>query len=164
MRDRAMNASLIGKTYGPFVYEAGAEKIREFAYAIGGGIPSMLYVHTPPDGTSREYLDAAYAAEQHGPGGIIAPPTFCVNFAMKPFLAGTLDPVLDLNLILLVHGEQAFEFPEPVRAGDVLTTVGKIAELYEKSGKEFLIMSTETRNQHGRVAVLGTWTAVIRKS
>lgn len=158
-----MNQSLIGKTYGPYTYEAGAEKIREFAYAIGGGIPSMVYQHPPPDGTSREYVDAAYARETHGPGGLVAPPTFCVNFAMKPFVVATLDEELDLNLLQLVHGEQEFEFGVPVRAGDVLTTVGTIADLYDKNGKDFVIMSTQTHNQRGELAVKGTWTAVVKK-
>ena len=32
----ALDTRFIGKKYGPFVYEAGLEKMREFSYAVGG--------------------------------------------------------------------------------------------------------------------------------
>lgn len=156
-----MNRQLVGRTYGPYVYEVGAEKIREFALAIGGGIPSSVYAHPAPEGLSREYWDAEYARERHG--ALVAPPTFCVNFAIKPFVAATTDPDLQINLLLLVHGEQELEFVEPVKAGDVITTTGTITDLYEKSGKDFVVVTTSSRNQHGREAVRGVWTAVVRK-
>ena len=50
-----------------------------------------------------------------------------------------------------------------MRDGDVLTTTGTIAGLFEKSGKEFCIVKTESLNQRGAVAVRATWTAVVRK-
>jgi acyl dehydratase len=155
-----MNTALVGRTYGPYRYEVGAEKIREFALAIGGGIPSAIYAQPMPADLSPAYWDEAFAKEH---GGLVAPPTFCVNFAIKPFVACTADAELGLDLLMLVHGEQEFEFDGPVRAGDVLETTGTIAELYEKSGKDFVVMKTVSRNQHGREAVRGTWTAVIRK-
>jgi acyl dehydratase len=65
--------------------------------------------------------------------------------------------------LLLVHGEQSFEFLAPVRAGDLLKTVGTVSELYEKSGKDFVIVTTVTTNQHSREVVRGVWTAVVRK-
>lgn len=156
-----MDRSLIGKSYGPFVYEVGAEKIREFAFAIGGGVPSRALPAEAPAGIAREYHDAEYATARHG--ALIAPPTFCVNFAIKPFIACTIDPGLALDFVQLVHGEQAFEFPEPVRAGDVMTTTGQITDLFEKSNMDFVVMKTVSTNQHGREAVRATWTAVIRK-
>jgi acyl dehydratase len=156
-----MNTALVGRTYGPYRYEVGAEKIREFALAIGGGVPSAIYPQPMPADLAKAYWDADFAKEHHG--ALVAPPTFCVNFAIKPFVASTLDPELGLNLLMLVHGEQEFEFDEPVKAGDVLETTGTITELFEKGGKDFVVMKTVSRNQHGREAVRGTWTAVIRK-
>lgn len=150
-----------GKTYGPNTYEVGAEKLREFAYAIGGGIPSMAWEAPPPADLPREYWDAAYARERHG--GLVAPPTFCVNFAIRPFVACSLDPDLAIDMLRLVHGEQAFEFLEPVRAGDVLTSTGHVVEHFERGNKVFLIVETVSANQHGRVAVKARWTVIIRK-
>lgn len=156
-----MNKALLGRTYGPYRYEVGAEKLREFALAIGNGVPSMIYAQPMPPDLSRSYWDDAYAREHHG--ALVAPPTFCVNFAIKPFVATTLDRELGINLLMLVHGEQEFEFLEPVKAGDVIETTGTVAELFEKSGKDFVVVKTCSKNQHGREAVRGTWTAVIRK-
>lgn len=155
-----MNVSLVGRTYGPFTYEVGAEKIREFAFAIGGGVPSLIYPQTPPEGLSRAYWDEAFAREH---GGLVAPPTFAVNFAIRPFVTSTLDPELGLNMLRLVHGEQEFEHLVPVRAGDVMTTTGTLVELLEKASLNVVVMRTESKNQRGETAVRATWTAVIRK-
>ena len=39
----------------------------------------------------------------------------------------------DLKRVL--HGEQEYEFLEPIHAGDVLTAVSRIVDIYEKPGK-----------------------------
>ena len=157
-----LSAGSIGKTYGPFTYDVGLEKVKEFALAISGGVPSSAFPTVIPETMNRHYWDEEFArGTRHG--GVIAPPTFCVVFALKPFAVATMDPELDINLMALVHGEQEFEFLEPVRPGDRITTVGTITGWHEKQGKDFLTLVTESRNQHGRVAVRGTWLAVIRK-
>jgi hypothetical protein len=151
-----MDTSLVGRAYGPTRYEVGAEKIREYALAISGAIPSRIYPHPPPADLPAAYWDSAG-------GPLTAPPTFCVTFAIQPFVAATLDAALGIDLVRLVHGEQEFEFGAPVRAGDVLTTTGTLSQLFEKSGKEFVVMSTVTHNDRGEEVVRGTWTAVVRK-
>lgn len=149
-----MDRPQVGKTYGPFTYEVGAEKIREFARAVYGGNPSPISVEAAPEDVPSRYLEG---------DAVIAPPTFCVNFAIKPFVASIDDPELGINKLMLVHGEQQFEFLEPVRAGDTVTTTGKVASFFEKSGMDFLTVATVSKNQHGREVVRANWTAVIRK-
>jgi len=39
-----------------------------------------------------------------------------------------------------------------------------ITDLYDKVGKDFLVLTTESKNQHGKLVVRGTWLAVIRHS
>ena len=153
-----------GKKYGPTTYVVGAEKLREFAYAISGGVPSMGFTGTgAPKGLNPLLYDDAAAAK--GPyGGIIGLPNFGVVFAIAPFGQAVTDPELKINLAMLVHGEQEFEFFEPIRVGDVMTSTGVITELYDKVGKDFLVLTTESRNQHGTLVVKGTWLAVIRHS
>jgi acyl dehydratase len=103
------------------------------------------------------------AAGQAGPyGQVIGFPTFAVVFAIAPFGAAVTDPDLGVDLLKLVHGEQEFEFLEPMRPGDRMTTTGKIQETFTKAGMTFLVVTTESKNQHGKMAVRGTWTAVIR--
>lgn len=156
-----IDPKFIGKTYGPYIYHVGLEKMREFAYAVAGGIPSAGF-GGPPEGLSPLLFDEN--AARNGPhGSVIGFPTFAVTFAIVPFGAAVSDPEIGINLLMLVHGEQEFELLAPIRPGDLLTSVGTITQIYEKARKDFLVVVTESRNQSGALAVRGTWTAVIRQ-
>lgn len=142
-----VDTKFIGKKYPPSTYEIGKEKIKEYARAVGD--------------TNPLYLDDEKAkASKYG--GIIAPPTFAVVFAKDPVGRMLLDPELALNLMMLVHGEQEFEFLKVIRPGDVITTEGEIAEIYEKKGKSFVSMVTTSKNQNGDDVCKGKWMFVIR--
>ncbi len=144
----------IGKTYGPTTYVVGAEKLREFAYAIGGGIPSMGFSGAgAPEGLDTKLYEGTDIIGYHA---------FQNVFAIAPFGQAVADPALGINLLMLVHGEQEYEFFETIRPGDVITSTGVITDLFDKVGKDFVIVTTESKNQHGKVVVRGTWTAVIR--
>jgi acyl dehydratase len=158
----AIDPRFKGKQYGPYVYEVGLEKIREFAVAISPlPLSYTTALHLGAEAIRPVYHDvAAGKASRHG--SVVAPPTFCVNFAIRPFLESILDPELGIDIAMLLHGEQEFVFHEVVRPGDVVTTKGTIAEIYEKSDKDFLVVKTESKDQRGRTLVSATWTAVIR--
>lgn len=155
-----MDRSHVGRQYGPYRYTLALEKMREFAYAIAGAVPSSTF-GAAPSGLNPLFYDED--AAKGGPYGVvIAFPTFAVSFAMKPFADALGDPALGVDLVRVVHGEQDFEFHEVMRAGDVMTTTGRIARINEKANLTFIVVETESHNQHGRLAVKGTWTAVIR--
>src|SRR5882724_5313645 len=144
----------IGNKYGPCFYEIGAEKLREFAYAVGGGVPSMGFTGTgAPEGLHPSL---------HAGREIIGFPSFCNVFAIAPFGQAVSDPKLGINLMMLVHGEQEYEFLEPVRPGDVITSTGEITDIFEKQAKDFVTVMTESKNQQGKLMVRGRWLAVIR--
>jgi hypothetical protein len=143
----ALDPKHVGTRYGPFSYVIGLEKMREYDCAIQGGVPSLGSSPVPVVPPARE--DVAF-------------PTFCVTFAIAPFRAAVTDPALGIDLLRLVHGEQEFEFFEAMRAGDAIHTTGEIARISSKGGKDFLTVVTESANQHGKLVVRGTWTAVIR--
>jgi acyl dehydratase len=155
--------SVVGKKYGPSTYEVGAEKLREFAYAISGGVPSMGFSGTGAPSGLNPLLHDQKAGEASHYASIIAAPSFANVFAIAPFGQAVADPALGINLLMLVHGEQEFEFFSPVKPGDVITTVGEITKAFDKQGKDFLVVSTESKNQRGELVVKGTWTAVIRQ-
>jgi acyl dehydratase len=157
----SIDPRFVGKKYGPFRYQIGLEKMREFAYAVGGGVPASGFASAPEGLDPLFYDESAAKAGPHG--SVIAFPTFAVTFAIAPFAAAVSDPELGINLLMLVHGEQEFEFFDVMRAGDVITTTGAIAQIYEKSQKDFLIVVSESKNQHQKPLVRGTWTAVIRR-
>jgi hydroxyacyl-ACP dehydratase HTD2-like protein with hotdog domain len=48
------------------------------------------------------------------------------------------------------------EFVTPIRAGDSITTVSRVKEIYEKTGRSgamlFIVISSELRKQDGEIA------------
>ena len=143
----AVDTKHIGKKYPTFVYEIGREKIKEFARAVGEVNPL--------------YLNEEKAKESKY-GDIIAPPTFAAVYAGGPVGKMLLDGDLALNLMMLVHGEQDFEYFNVAKPGDIMSTECEIAEIYEKKGKSFVTAQTETKNQDGELVVRARWTFVIR--
>lgn len=156
----AIDRKHLGKKYGPYRFEVGLEHVKGFAAATGGGVPGRVFLAPPSHAHPLTFDEAAARASRHG--GVIAPPTFATTFAIQPFATACADPALELDVLRLVHGEQAFEFEEPVRPGDVLETAGEITRIQDRGSLDFLEVTTETRNQHGRLVVRGVWTAIIR--
>ncbi len=145
-----MDSKFLGKKYGPFHYEVGVEKVREFAMALAGGVPSSAFpAESPLVGHYTEYP-------------AVAPPTFAAVYNIQPFAAAIFDPELDINMMMLVHGEQGFTFVRPVKPGDSLNTEGEITQFAEKAGKKFLSVKSTTRDAKGDVVTVGDWMAVIR--
>jgi hypothetical protein len=157
----ALDKRFIGREYGPYTYEIGVEKMREFTLALGGAHPGAGTPGEPPPHMSPLLFDAQ--AAKAGPyGDLIAFPSFAVVFAVRPFGAAIADKELGINMLMLVHGEQELEFLDVMRPGDVMTTTGRIEDMYDKARMSFLVVTSESRNQRGDVVVKGTWTAVIR--
>ena len=150
----------LGRRYGPFLFSVGLQHVRDFVAATGGGVPGHVFASPPDRAHPLTWDEAAARAGPHG--GIVAPPAFATTFAMEPFAQACSDPELQVNVLRLVHGEQELELVEPVRPGDLLTTTGEITRIQERGNLDFLEVSSTTTNQHGRVVVRGTWTAIIR--
>jgi acyl dehydratase len=142
-----MDESKKGKTYPPFTYEVGIEKIREYSNAIGAG----ERVHHDRD-----------AAREAGFRDAVAPPMFAVVYSTGAVAPAVLDPELGINLARMLHGSQEFVWGEPVCAGDVIETTAELKDLYEKDGKEFYVFESVSRNQDGQEVVRGTWTNIVR--
>jgi len=137
----------IGKTNPPFEYEVGREKIREYANVVGESDP----VHHDPE-----------AARAAGFRGVVAPPMFCVVYSAGAMGPAVLDPELGINLMMMVHGSQEFEWGEPVCAGDVVTTQATVKDVFDKNGMKFYVFESESKNQEGKTTVKGTWTNIVR--
>jgi len=144
----ALDKKFIGRTYGPLTYEVGWEKAKEYARAIKNEDP--------------HYMDQEFAKTTKY-GGVIVPPTFAVVCAGQLAAPFFLDPELKLDLMMLVHGEQAFEFYEVIRPGDVLTTAGRISTIENKEKLDTVSLEGISTNQHGKVVCKATFTFAIRK-
>jgi acyl dehydratase len=144
----ALDKKFIGKTYQSYTYEVSGEKIKEYAKAIKSGDPC--------------HLDEAFAKKSKY-GAIIAPPTFAVIFhacMIEPIFG---DRELNINMSMIMHGEQSFEFFEVVRAGDTITTGLKIHDIQNKEKADLFTIEAASKNQHGRDVCRGLYTFLHRK-
>ena len=137
----------VGKQWPATAYEVGAEKIREFADAIGADSP----LHRDRD-----------AAKATGFRDLVAPPMFCVVYSARAMGPAILDPEVGIDLVAMLHGSQEFEWDEPVCDGDVIETTATCKEIYERDGKGFYVFESVSTNRDGRRTVKGTWTNIVR--
>ena len=139
-----MRQQAIGCESPPFTTEIEKGAIVKFARAIGDENPL--------------WNDDA-AARKTPYGGLIAPPTFLR-------LAGVSRPELpfDLPFNRLLDGGSAWEYFEPVRPGDRITSVAKVAGLTERTGRMGLMIIMTTvityRNQLDEVVATQTSTSI----
>ncbi|MBN1528467.1 MAG: MaoC family dehydratase N-terminal domain-containing protein [Thermoleophilaceae bacterium] len=142
-----VNAEAVGKTYPPYVYEVGKEKIREYAHAVGEDNPVYF---------DREQAKAA------GFRDVPAPPMFAVVYSAGSVGPAVLDPEVGINFPMMVHGSQEFVWGEPVCAGDEITTETTVKDISERGGMGFYVFESVSRNQDGQQVVRGTWTNIVR--
>lgn len=126
----------IGHTTPPAELVLDRGRLRFFAKAIGETDP----VYTD--------VEAARAA---GYPDLPAPPTFL--FAAEMDSGAMMQVLSDLGIPLsrLLHAEQGFSYHHPACAGDVVTVVSRVTDIYDKKGGalEFVVRQSEARNQDG---------------
>lgn len=137
----------IGKIGKPVTIRIEAGKIREFAKSIKD--PNLLY------------RDESVAKAEIG--GVMPPPTFLMTLAHWD--EGEGRPHVQMDLRRVLHGEQEFEYLKPIHAGDVLTAVTKVTNVFEKSGGRggtmtFVVMDTEFTNQKGEQVAISRSTTI----
>jgi acyl dehydratase len=144
-----VDTSAKGKTYPPYQYEVGKEKIREYASAVGEENPV--------------YFDREKAKEA-GFRDIPAPPMFAVVYSAGSVGPAVLDPEVGINFMMMVHGGQEFVWGEPVCAGDTITTETEVKDISEREGRAFYVFESVSRNQEDQEVVRATWTNIVREA
>jgi hypothetical protein len=115
------------------------------------------------DGSAAAAFARAIAGsdEVFSPGAV--PPTYAAFYCLFPTLYQFFgDAEVGVNLAGLVHGEQSFEWPAPVRGGDVIDATAVIASVEEKRGMTFLGIDHEAHKQNGETVCLGHSLMIIR--
>ncbi|GAC1443313.1 MAG: MaoC family dehydratase N-terminal domain-containing protein [Mycobacteriales bacterium] len=145
----ALNRDFVGREYpASGTFEVGREHIRQFADAIGD--PNPVY---------RDPV----AAKAAGHPDVIAPPTFLTVLGFRFGMDSPIvDPALGLDYALVVHGEQKFELHRPVRAGDVLSLVSRVADIRDAGRNELMTMVAEVTAADGEAVATTTSTLVSR--
>ena len=133
----------IGVESEPITHDVEKGAIIKFAQAIGDDNPL--------------FNDEA-AARKSRYGGIIAPPTFMRS------LSSNSPPSFKSPYSAALDGGSEWEYFEPVRPGDRITVITKIADLFERPGRLgnmlFTIRETKYVNQFGVTAALQRTTGI----
>ncbi|GGT21949.1 MaoC family dehydratase N-terminal domain-containing protein [Nonomuraea spiralis] len=144
----ALNRDFVGRTYPSAApYEVSRVKIKEFAAAIGDNNPV--------------YRDRE-AARAVGYPDVIAPPTFPIVFSLQAGGEALVDPELGLNLAMVVHGEQRFEYVRPICAGDELFTIATITDIRSAGRNELLTIRSDVTTVTGE-PVCTTYNTVVER-
>ena len=139
--------SVLGVASAPVSYEVEKGAIRNFVEAIGDDDPI--------------YYDEK-AAQAAGLKTIVAPPTFLCTFRAQelPDLKITFGRVR-------LNGGNAYEYYQPVYAGDTITVTAQYADVVERTGRTgtmvFVFTELTFRNQDGDVVAKGRNTGIMRE-
>ncbi len=139
-----MRQQAIGIESAPVTMEVEKGAILRFAEAIGDPNP--------------QWNDEA-AARKTRYGGLIAPPTF-----LRSVRGVNLELPFDLSFNRRLDGGSDWEYFQPVRPGDRITAVARIAELTERTGRlgpmVFMTTATTYTNQFAEVVATQTNTLI----
>jgi acyl dehydratase len=142
-----LNQSLKGKEYEDVSLTVERNQVLEFAVAIAEDAPMF---RDPGAAKSAGFPDQ------------VAPPTFVTRIQIMSSAQVVLDQDLGLNYMMVVHGEQEFEWRRPVVVGDVLTAVPRIADIYTKGPNEFLVIEAEVKDGSGETVAVSRSTLLSR--
>lgn len=139
----------VGKEYPSFTAEIEKGRIRQFANAIG---------ETNPVFTDEKAAAAA------GYASLPAPPTFAFALAMDAGQSFNILEDMNIPVAKAVHGEQGFTYRLPICAGDKITGIQKITNIFEKKGGALLFIEAEIGmvNQDGESVCDLRTTVIVR--
>jgi len=134
-----LDKNLIGTPFGAFNFEVEKGQLKYFSKVVGE--------------TNPIYFDEDIARKA-GFRNIVAPPTF--GFSMALARLGPIRKFSDIGLDAgtTLHGEQSFEYFEPICAGDVVTIEEIVTDVYEKKNGalKFLVTEATATLQDGTIA------------
>ncbi len=110
----------VGREYAPVTWEVERGKIAEMAKAIGD--PNPIYL-------DRE------AAIKQGYKDTPAPPTFLTVPMMWSSSMPAVINDLNINFMMVLHGEEEYEYYREIYPGDKLTGAPKVVSIEEKTNK-----------------------------
>jgi len=147
--------SKVGTEYPPIIWEVERGKIRELAKAIRDPNPA--------------YLDRE-AAVVEGYKDTPAPPTFCTvpTDVGRTRSARLLLTYLKYINMMVLHGEEEYEYYQQIYPGDVITGVPKVVKMEEKTSKsgakmDMITMEILYTNQTGKNVAKARTLVVERK-
>lgn len=90
------------------------------------------------------------------PGGIIAPPMYAVNYALAQVVDLLFDQETGMNVMMMVHYSQEFEWLKPVKPGDKVTSELTITRIETREKGGILAWESICKNQDNEPVVKAT--------
>jgi len=150
---------MVGQETEPVSGKVTEKDIRRFCYAVG------------------DHYHAFFTSEEQDSGNLAqaeAPPLFYdiptageapLDMLREDGLP-TAGRSLPLKTTQVMAGGKEAEFFEPMRPGDTITQVGRIADIYEKTGRSgqlvFVVYENRYTNQHGELVAVERNTGIHR--
>jgi len=143
----------VGKEYPLVIWEVEKGKIRELVRAIGD--PNPVYVD------KNAAIAEGYRDVPASPTFLTVPAMWCNMLATVLFDAG-------VNVAMVLHGEEEYEYLAEIYPGDVLTGIPKLVSVEEKQSKsgrmmDMLTIEVDYTNQRGEKAARARTLIVERK-
>jgi acyl dehydratase len=144
-----LDKKVIGHEFEAFSTTVEAGKVKLFCKAIGEEDPI--------------YADEA-AAKAAGYRAVPVPPTFLQAITNDDPGKGGLLRLLNVDIGLILHGEQHYDYYAPVYVGDKITCQAKVTDMYDKKGGAlwFVVSETSLKDQSGKLVAKGTGITVVR--
>jgi acyl dehydratase len=140
-----IDPQVVGHQLAPLDYEVNPDKIILYNLGIGAG--------EDPDDLKYVYENAP---------GLLALPTFGV-IPPFPALMGLLAvPGVQINLAMLLHGEQYLEVRKPVPVQGRLVSKPRISSLYDKGKGALIELEVDTEDESGEVVFFNRFGVFIR--
>lgn len=124
-----LNREFIGREYPPLGATVTLEGLQKYARACNDDNP--------------RYFDPSVA------GRIVAPPMYGVVVTWMSVVGAVGDPALGADLLRLLHAEQDMEFIAPLRPGDEIITVARVASIEARPGGEAMTLELDSRSRAG---------------
>lgn len=132
------------------------------------GIAQAAGIELPP--TSFEYNDRDVMLYAVGVGAteldfvfernLKVLPTFAVIPAF-PGLMG-LTQAVEINPVMILHGEQSIKLNKPIPVKGKLTTSGKVTGVYDKGKGALVVIESETKDEQGVALFVNTASVFVR--
>ncbi|RLC32618.1 MAG: hypothetical protein DRH37_00115 [Deltaproteobacteria bacterium] len=102
------------------------------------------------------YTDEEYAKKSEF-GGLVVPPTTISLYATPSAALKTIDKKAPPGMI---HARQRYEFLRPVKPGDTVTVKTVVEDVYQKKGRDFVVLRADAYNPNGQKAAVSVITIV----
>jgi acyl dehydratase len=112
---------------------------------------------------ARSYNDEnPWFLDESRSGGIVCPPMFGVVYGGMSVAAPLFDKELEMNVAMMVHGEQDMVWYDIVKPGDKIKSQAVISDIVDLGKHEICYITVECTNQDGKKVLDSTYGFLVR--